>query len=164
MSRNDLFKHLGEEHDFCREWQEQPEAGEKTSPRACDASGANQCPAASTWQIQSKGRSSSAVIKPSNALASKTTRLAHVNSYAALYKADDDECSLLPDDDQISDIDALCRAIREEEELEFALEAAIAPPPPRYICPEAAPMRIVGTAVRHSDLIHRISANHDLFI
>ena len=68
-SRNTLFKHLYEKHQFCREWQQQPKVEEKTSPRACDGSYINLCPAASSWQIQCKGRSSSVVSKLSNALA-----------------------------------------------------------------------------------------------
>ena len=97
-------------------------------------------------------------------LALKTTRLPHVNSFASLAEPDDDECSLLSDDDQIDSFEALCRALQEEEELEFALEAAIAPPPPRYICPEAAPMRVVGTAACHLGSLERISAQHNTFI
>ena len=69
MSRNALFKHPDEKHQFCREWQQQPKVEEKTSPRACDGSYINLCPAASSWQIQCKGRSSSVVSKLSNALA-----------------------------------------------------------------------------------------------
>ena len=136
MSRNDLFKHLDDKHEVLREWKQRPEVEEKKiSPRACDASHTNQRPAADTWQIQRKGRSSSAKSKPSNALASKTIRQPHVNIFAALCELDEDQD-----------------------------EAAIAPSPPRNICSKAAPMRVVGTAVRHSDSIQRISANHDLFI
>jgi len=51
MSRIALFKHLDEKHRFCRELQQQPEVEEKTSPRACDGSHINPCPAASSWQI-----------------------------------------------------------------------------------------------------------------
>ena len=137
-SRNALFKHLDDTHEVIREWKQRPEvAEEKISPRACDASHTNQRPAADTWQIQPKGRSSSVKSKPSNAPASKTIIQPHVNIFASLYE---------PDEDQDED------------------EAAIAPPFPRYICPEAAPMRIVGTAVVHSDTIQRISANHNIFI
>jgi len=159
-SRNALFKHLDDSHEVIREWKQRPEvAEEKISPRACNALHTNQRPAADTWQIQPKGRSSSVKSKPSNARASKTIIQPHVNIFASLYEPDEDQ-----DDDQISDIDDLCRHLQEEEELEFALEAAIAPPPPRYICPEAAPMRFVGTAVRHSDTIQRISPNHNIWI
>jgi len=60
-SHNALFKHLDEKYIFCREWQQQQEAEEKTSPRACDVSHINLCPAASTWQMQGQNRSSSVV-------------------------------------------------------------------------------------------------------
>jgi len=89
-SRNALFKYLYEKHKFCREWQQQPEVEEKTSPRACDGSHINSCPAASSWQIQRKGYSSPVGINWSIALASKTTRLPHVNSFATLYEPDED--------------------------------------------------------------------------
>jgi len=91
LSRNALFKHLDEKHKFCREWQQQLEVEEQTSPRACDGSDINPCPTARSWQIQRKGRSSSMGSKRSNALASKTTRLPHVNSFAALYESDEDD-------------------------------------------------------------------------
>ena len=138
MSRNALFKHLDDTHEVIREWKQRPEvAEEKISPRACDASHTNQRPAADTWQIQPKGRSSSVKSKPSNARASKTIIQPHVNIFASLYEQDEDQDEA---------------------------EAAIAPAFPRYICPEAAPMRIVGTAVVHSDTIQRISAHHNIFI
>ena len=136
MSHNALVKHLDDKHEFRREWKQQLEAEEeKISPRACDASHTNQRPAADTWQIQRKGRSSSAESKPSNALASKTIQQPHVNSFAALCEHEEDQD-----------------------------EAAIAPPSPRYTFPNAAPMRVVGTAVCHSDSIVRISAHHNIFI
>jgi len=84
MSRNAVFKRLDEKHEFCREWQQQLQAEEKTSLRVCNSSHTNQCPAASTWQIQCKDRSSSAVSKGSNTLPSQITRLPIVNSFAAL--------------------------------------------------------------------------------
>ena len=61
-------------------------------------------------------------------------------------------------------LQTLCEDDEEQDEDQDEAEAAIAPPPPRYICPEAAPMRFVGTAVRHSDSIQRISANHNVWI
>ena len=90
MSRNALFKHLNKKHKFCREWQKQL-VEEKTSPRACDGSHTNPCPAASSWQIQRRGHNSSVASKQSNVLVSQTTRLPHVNSFAALYESDDDD-------------------------------------------------------------------------
>ena len=146
-SLNALFKHLYEEHEFYREWQQQPEVEEKTSPRACDGSHINPCPAASSWQIQRKGRGSSAGSKRSNALTSKTTRLPHVNSFAALYEPDEDECNLPTGDDQIKNFAVFCEHDK----------AAIAPPSPRYIAPSAGPFRvaIMRTAVHHSDLLER---------
>ena len=140
MSRNDLFKHLDDKHEVLREWKQRPEAEEeKISPRACDASHTNQCPAAGTWQKQRKGRGSPVVSKRSNALASKTIRQPHVNSFAALCEGDEE-----PDENQD--------------------EAAIAPSPPRYTFPNPAPMIVVGTAVRHPDSIQRISDHHDIWI
>jgi len=82
---------------------------------------------------------SSSKSKPSNALASKTIRQPHVNSFAALCE-DDEE----PDENQD--------------------EAAIAPSPPRYTFPNPAPMIVVGTAVRHPDSIQRISDHHNIWI
>ena len=58
-SRNALFKHLDEKLKSCREWQQQPEVKETTSPRACDGSHTNPCLVASSWQIQRKDHSSS---------------------------------------------------------------------------------------------------------
>jgi len=160
-SRNALFKHLDEKHKFCREWQQQPEVEEKSSPRACDGSHINPCPAASSWQIQRKGRSSSVGSKRSNALASKTTRLPHVNSFATLYEPDEDERDLLTGDDQINSFAVLCKHDK----------AAITLPSPRYTPPRAGPFLFavmgtvpMGTAVRHSDLLERISAQHNIFI
>jgi len=89
-------------HRFCRELQQQPEVEEKTSPGACDGSHINLCPAASSWQIKRKGRSSSVVSKRSNTITSKTTCLQDVNSFTALYEPDEDECGLLTCDDQIN--------------------------------------------------------------
>jgi len=139
-SRNALFKHLDDSHEVIREWKQRPEvAEEKISPRACNALHTNQRPAADTWQIQPKGRSSSVKSKPSNALASKTIRQPHVNSFAALCE-DDEE----PDENQD--------------------EAAIAPSPPRYTFPKPAPMGVVGTGVCHLDLIQGISDHHNIWI
>ena len=155
-SRNALFKHLYEKHEFYREWQQQPEVEEKTSPRACDGLHINPCPAASSWQIQRKGRGSSAGSKRSNALTSKTTRLPHVNSFAALYEPDEDECNLPTGDDQINNFAVFCEHDK----------VAIAPPSPGYTAPSAGPFRvaIMGTTVRHSDSLERISAQHNIFI
>ena len=131
-SRNALFKYLDEKHKFCLEWQQQPEVEEKMSPRVCDGSHINQCPASSPWQIQHKGRSSSVGIKQSNALASKTTRLPHVNSFAVLYEPDEDECSLFTGDDQINSFAVYCERDK----------AAITLPSPRYTAPSAPPSRV----------------------
>ena len=108
MSRNALFKHLDEERKFCREWQQQLEVEEQTSPRACDSSHINQCPPASSWQIQGEGRGSSVGSKQSNALASKTTGLPHANSFASLYELDEDECNLPTGDNQINNFAVFC--------------------------------------------------------
>jgi len=49
MSRNALFTHLSDKHEFRREWKQRPEVEEeKMSPHACDASHTNQHPAAGT--------------------------------------------------------------------------------------------------------------------
>jgi len=156
MSRNALFKHLDEKHKFCREWQQQPEVGKKTSPRACEGSHINPCPTASSCQIQCKGRRSTLFSKRSNALASKTTRLPHVNSFAALYEIDEDECSLLTGDDQINSFAVVCEHDK----------SATAPPSPLYTPTSAGPFRvaIMGTAVHHSDSLERISAQHNIFV
>jgi len=129
MSRNALFKHLDEKHRFCRKWQQQSEAEEKTSPHACNGSHTNPCPAASPWQIQRI----SVVSKRSHALASKTTRLPHVNGFAALYEPDEHGCGFLTGDDQIDSF-----AVFWEQD-----KAAIAPPSPRYTFPRAASTRVV---------------------
>ena len=157
MSRNALFKHLDEKHKFCREWQQQPEVGKKTSPRACEGSHINPCPTASSCQIQCKGRRSTLFSKRSNALASKTTRLPHVNSFAALYEIDEDECSLLTGDDQINSFAVVCEHDKA--------------PSPRYTPPRAGhfPFTVMGTvpmgtAVRHSESLERISAQQNIFI
>jgi len=148
MSRNALFKHLDEKHRFCRKWQQQSEAEEKTSPHACNGSHTNPCPAASPWQIQRI----SVVSKRSHALASKTTRLPHVNGFAALYEPDEHGCGFLTGDDQIDSF-----AVFWEQD-----KAAIAPPSPRYTFPRAASTRVVvvGTTVHHSDSVECISAQH----
>ena len=140
---------------------------EKTSPRACDGSHISPCPVASSWQIQRKGRSSSVVSKRSNALASKTTRLPHVNSFSTLYEPDEDERNLLTGDDQINSFAVLCEQDK----------AVIFPPSPRYTAPSAGPFPFavmgtvpMGTAVRHSDSLESISkqssssAQHNIFI
>jgi len=160
-SRNALFKHLYEKHEFCREWQQQPEVEEKTSPHACDSSHINPCTAASSWQIQRKGRSSSVGNKRSNVLASKTTRLPQVNSFEALYKSDEDERDLLTGDNQINRFAVLCEYNK----------PAITQPSPRYTIPRAGPFLFavmgtvsMGTAVRQSESLERISAQHNIFI
>ena len=62
MSHNALVKHLDDKHEFRREWKQHTDSEEEnTSARACDGSHTNQCPAAGTWQMQRKGRSTSAV-------------------------------------------------------------------------------------------------------
>ena len=65
------------------------------SQRVCDSSHISLCPAASSWQIQRKGRGSSVGSKRSNALASKFTCLSHVNSFATLYEPDEDNAIFL---------------------------------------------------------------------
>jgi len=159
VRKNPIFSNLNKKiraPRFCREWQQQPEVEEKTSLSACDGSHFNLCPAASSWQIKRKGRSSSVISKRSNTLTSKTTRLPHVNSFAALYEPDEDECGLLTCDDQINSFAVSCEHDK----------AAIALPSPRCTLPRAGPFRVavVRTAVRHSDSLERISAQDNIFI
>jgi len=100
-------------------------------------------------------------IKLSNALASKITRLPHVNSFAALYEPDQDEHDLLTGDNQINIFAVLCEHDN----------TAITPPSPRYNPLRAGPFPFavigtvpMGTAVRHSDSHEHISAQHNMFI
>jgi len=160
-SRNALLKHLDKKHKFCREWQKQSELEEKTSSRACDVSHINLCPAASSWQTQGKGRNLSVVSKRSKSLASKTTHLPHVNSLAALHEPDEDECDLLTGDDQINSFTVFCEQDK----------ADITPRSSRYTLPRTGqfPFAVMwtvplGTAVRHSDSLERISVQHNIII
>ena len=92
-SRNSIFRHLAERHQFYQENQHKSESMEeeakKQSSRTCDESNPAQWPPAGTWLPTRKGRNTSRFINQSG---NKT--LSNDNRFATLSECGEDEAKV----------------------------------------------------------------------